>query len=87
MATVATSTAPVERREPPVSPRGAPPIRWRRPTFGEFVEQIEHEFGSTPDLASLHAVGLGPGDPLEPGDIRLLCSEIGVPPEDFGVEP
>ena len=76
-----------EGRRPAGRLGGAPLIQWERPTLGEFVAQIEHRFGSTADPAVLLALGLGRSDTLAPADIRLLCSEIGVPPEDFGVEP
>lgn len=64
-----------------------PPRRWKRPTFGEFLEQVEHEFGSAADLNGLLLLGLDRDEPLAPTDIEALCGQLGVPPEDFGVGP
>lgn len=63
------------------------PQRWRCPTFGEFLDRVEHEFGSTVDLNSLLLLGLGRDERLAPTDIEALCGQLGVPPEDFGVGP
>ncbi len=60
---------------------------WRRPTFAEFVERLEQEFGVAPTGSGLHLVGIGLDEPLAPEDIKALCAQLGVPPEDFGVEP
>lgn len=64
-----------------------PPRRWRRPTFGEFLDQLEHEFGASADLAALMMLGVGRDEKLGPTDIEALCGQIGVPPEDFGIDP
>ena len=61
--------------------------RWRRPTFGEFVERVRHEFGPAADLAGLQTTGYGSSDRLNPADIEELCGQLGVPAEDFGVGP
>ena len=61
--------------------------RWKRPTFGEFVERVRHEFGPAADLAGLEMTGFGSSDRLNPSDIEDLCGQLGVPPEDFGVGP
>jgi len=61
--------------------------RWNRPTFGEFLERVEHEFGAAADLAGLMLLGLGRDEQLEPTDIEALCGQLGVPAEDFGVGP
>ena len=61
--------------------------RWRRPTFGEFVERVRHEFGPAADLAGLQMTGFGSSDRLNPSDIEELCGQLGVPAEDFGVGP
>lgn len=61
--------------------------RWSRPTFGEFLERVEHEFGFTADLSALLLLGLGRDERLAPSDIEALCAQLGVPPEDFGVGP
>jgi hypothetical protein len=85
------------RRSPPASVSravpsyGARPIksvrRWRRPTFGEFVERVRHEFGPAADLTGLQMTGFGSSDRLNPSDIEELCGQLGVPAEDFGVGP
>ncbi len=63
------------------------PQRWSSPTFGEFLERVEHEFGSAADLNGLLLLGLGREEHLAPTDIEALCGQLGVPPEDFGVGP
>lgn len=65
----------------------APPQGWKRPTFGEFLERVEHEFGSTADSSALLLLGLDRDEQLAPSDIEVLCGQLGVPPEDFGVGP
>ena len=60
---------------------------WNRPTFGEFLERVEHEFGNAADLSGLLLLGLGRDEHLEPSDIEALCLQLGVPAEDFGVGP
>ena len=63
------------------------PRGWKRPTFGEFVERLEREFGITHRRNGLHFAGVTRGEELEPSDVRTLCLQIGVPAEDFGIEP
>lgn len=63
------------------------PRGWKRPTFGEFVERLEREFGISIGRNSLHFAGVTRGEKLEPSDIRTLCLQVGVPAEDFGIEP
>lgn len=58
---------------------------WQPPTFAEFLRQIEHEFGDTVDISSLHLTRADRDEPLTPGSVRSLCELVGVPPEDFGV--
>ena len=60
---------------------------WRGPTFGEFLSQLEHEFGGRLDTSVLLLAGVGRSERLKPSDIEALCSQIGVPAEDFGVGP
>ena len=60
---------------------------WRGPTFGEFLAQLEHEFGGRLDTSVLLLAGVGRNEQLKPSDIEALCSQIGVPAEDFGVGP
>lgn len=64
-----------------------PSQHWKSPTFGEFLERIEHEFGAAVDVAGLMLLGLGRDERLEPTDIEALCGQLGVPAEDFGVGP
>lgn len=61
--------------------------RWHGPTVAEFVERVEREFGAAPDLTRLLRDGMPAGDSLAPEDVRDLCHQLGVPAEDFGVEP
>lgn len=66
----------------------APAARtWQRPTFEEFLAQLEHEFGGRLDTSVLLMAGVGRNERLTPGDIEALCSQIGLPAEDFGVGP
>lgn len=65
----------------------SPPYEWNGPTFGEFLERVEHEFGATADISSILLLGLRRDEQLEPHDIEALCSQLGVPAEDFGVGP
>lgn len=58
---------------------------WAAPTFDEFVQQLEHEFGDSVDLTSLHLIRADADEPLTPDSMRSLCALLGVPPEDFGV--
>ena len=65
-----------------------PAVRpWQRPTFGEFLAQLEHEFGGRLDTSVLLSAGVGRNERLAPSDIEALCSQIGLPAEDFGVGP
>jgi hypothetical protein len=64
-----------------------PSQRWNSPTFGEFLERVEHEFGVAIDLAGIMMLGLGRDERLDPTDIETLCGQLGVPAEDFGVGP
>ena len=59
--------------------------RWQGPTLAEFVERVEHEFGASTDVIGMLRGGGSGGDNLAPGDVRELCSLLGVPAEDFGV--
>ncbi|MDX1500876.1 MAG: hypothetical protein R3325_00840 [Thermoanaerobaculia bacterium] len=59
--------------------------RWPGPTFGEFVTELEHEFGSSVDTTSLFLTGLDRRDTLSPAEVKALCAQLGVPAEDFGV--
>ncbi len=63
------------------------PQGWSCPTFGEFLDRVEHEFGAPADSSSLLLLGLGRDERLAPSDIEALCGQLGVPPEDFGVGP
>lgn len=59
--------------------------RWQGPTLDEFVRRVEQEFGASPELADLLVAEIGADENLQPDDVRVLCSQIGVPAEDFGV--
>lgn len=58
---------------------------WDRPTFAEFVERLEHQFGLGDEADGFLTAGIGRDEALSPEVIRLLCGQLGVPPEDFGV--
>jgi hypothetical protein len=53
----------------------------------ELVERVEHQFGETPGLSSVFALGFGSDEWLTPGDIQAVCDHLGLPAEDFGVDP
>jgi hypothetical protein len=59
---------------------------WKRPTLLEFVRQIEHEFGRGVDLTHLRWTGIAREERLEPETIKAFCEQLGIPPEDFGVD-
>ncbi len=81
-------TASVSRAVPSYGARPTKLVRrWKRPTFGEFVERVRHEFGPAADLAGIQMTGFGSSDRLNPSDIEELCGQLGVPAEDFGVGP
>lgn len=58
---------------------------WSRPTLREFVAQVEQEFGKGVDLSALFHTGLGRNERLSPADVKALCGQLGLPPDDFGV--
>lgn len=58
---------------------------WPAPTFGQFVRRLEHEFGDSVDLSTLHLTRLDQNETLTPESVRTLCEQLGVPPEDFGI--
>ena len=60
---------------------------WEGPTFGEFLDRVQHQFGSAADLSTLLLMGLGRDERLAPSDIEALCMQLGIPAEDFGVGP
>jgi hypothetical protein len=61
--------------------------RWQGPTLAEFCERVEHEFGASTEIMGLPVAPGGGDECLAPSDVRLLCHQLGLPPEDFGVEP
>ncbi len=63
----------------------AAPYRWKCPTLGDFMRQVEHEFGYTVDSSILDSAVPVFDERLSPSAVRALCERIGVPPEDFGV--
>ena len=60
---------------------------WTGPTVGEFSRRIEHEFGMTLDLVGPFLAGMSRSERLGASDVRVVCEQLGLPPEDFGVEP
>lgn len=58
---------------------------WQAPTFGEFVRQLEHEFGDALDLSPLPLTRADDDEAMTPRSVRAFCEILGVPPEDFGV--
>lgn len=79
------------RRQPARSPRPMQTqltlgSRWQGPTIREFIDRVEREFGAAPDLTGFLRDSDG-HQSLKPGEVRVLCDQIGVPAEDFGVEP
>lgn len=87
MATRTADGGPWRRGFPPAGSQALIAADWDRPTFGEFVALVEHQFGLGDEAAGLLAAGIGRDEALSPGAIRRLCGQLGVPPEDFGVEP
>jgi len=60
---------------------------WDGPTLLELVQRVEHQFGQTPALAGVFMLGFGRDEPLTPGDIQAVCDHLGLPAEDFGLDP
>lgn len=60
---------------------------WEGPTLRELVEKVEHQFGQTPALATLFTMGFARDEELTPGDIQAVCDHLGLPAEDFGLDP
>jgi hypothetical protein len=60
---------------------------WDSLTLRDLVERVEHQFGETPGLSSVFSLGLGSDEWLTPGDIQAVCDHLGLPAEDFGVDP
>ncbi len=88
LATRRSPTASTSRAVPIYGARQSQSVgRWRRPTFGEFVDRVRHEFGPAADLTGLQMSGYGRSERLTPADIEELCGQLGVPAEDFGVGP
>jgi hypothetical protein len=81
------SHAPQTRSGPAARRRA--PTPWAGPTLRQFVTRIEHAFGE-PGTSALHLAstltGLGANDHPSPVVLRRLCSEWGLPPEDFELE-
>ena len=73
----------------PPSPRSAhtDELPWDGPTVREMVERVEHQFGATPGLSGLFALGFGSDEWLTPGDVQAVCDHLGLPAADFGVDP
>lgn len=60
---------------------------WQGPTLSEFCERVEREFGASTEIMGLPVAPGGSDESLAPSDVRLLCDQLGIPAEDFGVEP
>ena len=60
---------------------------WTGPTVGEFSRRIEHQFGVGSDLVGPFLAGLSGSERMGAEDVRAVCEQLGLPPEDFGVEP
>lgn len=60
---------------------------WDGPTLRELVDNVEHQFGETPGLFGVFALGFGNDEPLTPGDVQAVCDHLGLPAEDFGIDP
>jgi len=72
---------------PPVQAKLTLGSRWRGPTLAEFCERVEHEFGASTEIMGLPVAPGGSDESLAPSEVRLLCDQLGIPAEDFGVEP
>jgi hypothetical protein len=74
---------------PPALPRspGVEDSLWDSITLRELVERVEHQFGETPGLSGVFALGFGSDEWLTPGDIQAVCEHLGLPAEDFGIDP
>ncbi len=77
------------QQAPPPPPRtiGVEDCPWDSLTLRELVERVEHQFGATPGLSGVFALGFGSDEWLTPGDIQAVCDHLGLPAEDFGVDP
>lgn len=58
---------------------------WTGPTVGEFSRHIEHQFGMSAETVSPFLAGLGREERLGAADVRAVCEQLGLPPEDFGL--
>jgi hypothetical protein len=87
--TVAFNRLVPPHQAPPAAPRmsGAEEFPWDSLTLRELVERVEHQFGTAPGLSSVFALGFGSDEWLTPGDIQAVCDHLGLPAEDFGVDP
>ena len=83
------SPTPPNQAPPPAPPRatGVEDYPWDSLTLRELVERVEHQFGATPGLSGVFALGFGSDEWLTPGDIQAVCDHLGLPAEDFGVDP
>lgn len=79
-------TASRQRRYAPSGAEEGPYRHFQRPTLGEFIRQLEHEFGGSLDVSALEHTGLARDEDLSPRELEALCRQIGVPPGDFGLD-
>jgi hypothetical protein len=75
-----------QRRYAPSGAEEGPYRHFQRPTLGEFIRQLEHEFGGSLDVSALDHTGLANDEDLSPRELEALCRQIGVPPGDFGLD-
>ncbi len=59
---------------------------WDAPTLRELADRVEHQFGSLPMLAGLENLGFARDEALTPGDVQQVCTLLGVPAVDFGLD-
>ena len=60
---------------------------WEGPTLRELVERVEHQFGQAPALTTVFMMGFARDEALTPGDVQAVCDHLGLPAEDFGLDP
>lgn len=60
---------------------------WTRLTVDDFIRRAEHQFGTSGREITRLLGGYRLTDRLASDDIRLLCESIGLPAEDFGLDP
>jgi len=74
------------RRFAPSGAEDGPYRHFKRPTLGEFIRQLEHEFGGQLDVSALNHTGLANDEDLSPRELEALCRQLGIPPGDLGLD-